>query len=69
VQQLRWANRTVKDLRQNGRKNSREYATALRAVIESALATWIGILLFEIASLAPSDHVTVGSTFLFTADH
>ena len=51
------------NLRQNGGKNSRNYATALRAVIESALVTWISILLFEIASLAPSGHVTVCSTF------
>lgn len=64
MQQLRWANRTVKNLRQNGRKNSRKYATVLRAFIESALATWIGILLFEIASLAPEGHVTVGSIVL-----
>jgi hypothetical protein len=67
MRQLRWANRTVKNLSQNGRKNSRKYATALRAVVESALVTWIGILLFEIASLAPSGHVTVGSTFFIHA--
>lgn len=57
------------NLRQNGREDSRKYATALRAVIESAFMTWIGILLFEIASLAPSGRITVGSTFLFMADH
>lgn len=59
IYKITWANRTVKDLL-HGTTNSRKYATALRAVIESALATWIGILLFEIASLAPAPggHVT-----------
>ncbi|KAF8506607.1 hypothetical protein F5888DRAFT_1885667 [Russula emetica] len=69
IYKIIWANRTVKNLRQNGRKNCRKYATAsaLRAVIESALATWIGILLFEIALLAPSGHVTGISQCLITA--
>lgn len=67
MQQFRWANRTVQSLRESGGKKSRKYVTALRAVIESALVTWFGILLFEIGSLAPSGHVTVRSIlFLFT---
>ena len=36
------------------------YATALRAIIESAFVTWIGIVLCEIGLLGPSHgHVTV----------
>jgi len=69
VQQFRWANRTVQNFRQNGSKNSHKYANALRAVIESAVVTWIGILLFEIGSLAPLGHVTVGSIFWFMGNH
>ncbi len=63
MQQLRWAERTVQSLRQSGRKKTRKYTTALRGVIESALVTWVGILLFEIGLLASPGHVTVGSTF------
>lgn len=37
----------------------RKYDDALRAVIESALVTWIGILIYEITSLAPTGHITV----------
>ena len=39
--------------------HSRKYDDALRAVIESALVTWIGILIYEITSLAPMSHITV----------
>ena len=36
------------------------YATALRAIIESAFVTWVGILLCEIGMLGPSKgHVVV----------
>ena len=35
------------------------YETVLRACIESALVTWIGLLLYEICSLAPNGHVVV----------
>jgi hypothetical protein len=38
---------------------SGRYNNALRAVIESALVTWIGILIYEITSLAPKGHITV----------
>ncbi|KAF8481850.1 hypothetical protein DFH94DRAFT_410415 [Russula ochroleuca] len=58
IYKIAWANRTVQSLRESGGKKSRKYVTALRAVIESALVTWFGILLFEIGSLAPSGHVT-----------
>ncbi|KAI0818939.1 hypothetical protein BC629DRAFT_687834 [Irpex lacteus] len=34
------------------------YNTALAAVTESAFVTWIGLLLYEIASLAPTGHIT-----------
>jgi hypothetical protein len=37
---------------------SGRYNNALRAVIESALVTWIGILIYEITSLAPKGHIT-----------
>jgi len=37
---------------------SRTFGNALRAVIESALVTWIGILIYEITSLAPKGHIT-----------
>ncbi|KAI0768471.1 hypothetical protein BD413DRAFT_126095 [Trametes elegans] len=35
----------------------RLYRTILQACIESALVTWIGLLLYEICSLAPNGHV------------
>ena len=39
----------------------RKYNTAIRAMIESAFVTWLGILILEITSLAPTGHVTVRS--------
>ncbi|RPD81809.1 hypothetical protein L226DRAFT_518066 [Lentinus tigrinus ALCF2SS1-7] len=33
------------------------YETVLRASVESAFVTWIGLLLYEICSLAPNGHV------------
>ncbi len=39
--------------------SSQKYDNALHAVIESALVTWIGILIYEITSLAPMGHITV----------
>ncbi|KAI0724366.1 hypothetical protein C8T65DRAFT_563789 [Cerioporus squamosus] len=33
------------------------YETVLRACVESAVVTWIGLLLYEICSLAPNGHV------------
>ena len=38
---------------------SRKYDNAFRAVIESALVTWVGILVYEITLLAPTGHITV----------
>ncbi len=35
------------------------YDTVIRACIESAFVTWIGLLLYEICSLAPNGHVVV----------
>ncbi|KAI0690053.1 hypothetical protein BC835DRAFT_1418064 [Cytidiella melzeri] len=34
------------------------YNTVLVAITESALVTWIGLLLYEVASLAPTGHIT-----------
>ena len=35
------------------------YQTAILACTESALVTWIGLLLYEVCSLAPNGHVVV----------
>ena len=35
------------------------YGTVTEAIIESALVTWFGILLYEIATFAPHGRVTV----------
>ncbi|KAI0651665.1 hypothetical protein C8Q79DRAFT_50037 [Trametes meyenii] len=35
----------------------RTYETVIRACIESALVTWVGLLLYEICSLAPTGHI------------
>lgn len=35
------------------------YSTLMEAVIESALVTWIGLLLYGIATVAPEGHITV----------
>ena len=37
----------------------RKNDNGFRAVIESALVTWIGILVYEITSLAPAGHIIV----------
>ncbi|KAI0690557.1 hypothetical protein C8T65DRAFT_587817 [Cerioporus squamosus] len=39
------------------RTTSNRYDTIIRACIESALVTWVGLLLYEICSLAPNGHV------------
>lgn len=36
----------------------RRYSTALEAIVESALVTWVGLLLYEIATFAPTSGVT-----------
>lgn len=35
------------------------YASAVEAIIESALVTWIGLLFYEVTALAPEGHYTV----------
>lgn len=35
------------------------YAVVIEAIVESALVTWIGFLLYEIAAFAPTGHVAV----------
>ncbi|KAN0134269.1 hypothetical protein V8E53_007767 [Lactarius tabidus] len=57
----RWPSYAVRSLRHEGvlvLVCSRRYDNALRAVIEPALVTWIGILIYEITSLAPKGHIT-----------
>lgn len=44
-----------------GRANASKYATVVRAIIESAVVTWIGIVLCEIGMLAPTGHITVSA--------
>ncbi|KAF7796699.1 hypothetical protein EIP86_007882 [Pleurotus ostreatoroseus] len=34
------------------------YASALEAIVESALVTWIGLLFYEVTALAPEGHYT-----------
>ena len=41
------------------RTTNNRYDTIVRACIESALVTWVGLLLYEICSLAPNGHVVV----------
>ncbi|KAI9444717.1 hypothetical protein H4582DRAFT_1805927 [Lactarius indigo] len=55
-----WVTRVKRGLRNDGLLllSSQKYDNALRAVIESALVTWIGILIYEITSLAPMGHIT-----------
>ncbi|KAH8992509.1 hypothetical protein EDB92DRAFT_1858249 [Lactarius akahatsu] len=57
---LIWATRARRGLRNDGLLllSSPRYDNALRAVIESALVTWIGILIYEITSLAPMGYIT-----------
>lgn len=40
---------------------------ALRAIIESSLITWIGLLMYEITSVAPAGRITVMSNPLHLA--
>ncbi|KAI0257046.1 hypothetical protein BJV78DRAFT_4372 [Lactifluus subvellereus] len=53
-----WANRALQGIRTGGGWVSQKYRTALRALVEAAVVTWIGILICEIALLAPTGHVT-----------
>ncbi|KAF7796697.1 hypothetical protein EIP86_007880 [Pleurotus ostreatoroseus] len=34
------------------------YASALEAIVESALVTWVGLLFYEVTALAPEGHYT-----------
>jgi len=57
-----WGTRAVRELRNDGLLVlvcSQTYDNAFRAVIESALVTWVGILIYEITSLAPTGRITV----------
>lgn len=38
--------------------SNQPYSTIIKAFVESALVTWIGLLLYEIASLAPTGGIT-----------
>jgi hypothetical protein len=49
----------VHTLREGGGRNPGKYAAAIRATIESAVVTWIGIVLCEIGMLAPTGGITV----------
>jgi hypothetical protein len=55
----------VNGFRGNLRVNQSKYATAIRAVMESAVMTWIGIVLCEIGLLAPTGHITVRAILFF----
>jgi len=54
IYKIMWANRAVQGFRSGRRGTSRKYATALQAIIESALVTWLGIVILEIALLGPT---------------
>lgn len=58
IYRITWSNRSVNGFRGNGQACQSRYATAIRAVIESAVVTWIGIVLCEIGLLAPTGHIT-----------
>lgn len=38
----------------------RGYSTVIAAIVESALVTWVGLLLYGVATVAPQGHITVG---------
>jgi len=59
IYKIMWSYNAVQGIREPINSASSRYATALRAIIESAVVTWIGILLCEIGMLGPSKgHVT-----------
>lgn len=60
---LRWSDRPASRLGGNGRAKLSKYVTIVRAIIESAVVTWIGIVLCEIGLLAPTGHITVSAIF------
>ena len=62
---LRWSDRSVSGSLGNRRVNQNKYAAAIRAVIESAVVTWIGIVLCEIGLLAPTGHITVRANLFY----
>lgn len=41
------------------------YSALMEAVIESALVTWIGLLLYGVATVAPKGHITVRTPHLY----
>jgi hypothetical protein len=60
---FRWAQRSSHSLREGTGRSPRRYANAIRAIIESAVVTWIGIVLAEIGMLAPTGGITVSTMF------
>lgn len=61
---LRYVTRKVRKHKLGKLANSPS-AVLLRAVIESALVSWVGLLLDEVTSLAPQGRITVGSEYIF----
>ncbi|THH30145.1 hypothetical protein EUX98_g4038 [Antrodiella citrinella] len=55
---IMWINRRYGSSHGRTPSSSLSYSTVLRAIIESASVTWIGLLIYEIASLVPEGHVT-----------
>ncbi|KAF8481857.1 hypothetical protein DFH94DRAFT_628117 [Russula ochroleuca] len=58
IYKIMWAQRSSHSLRQGTGRNPSRYANAIRAIIESAVVTWIGIVLAEIGMLAPTGGIT-----------
>ncbi len=45
--------------RRNGLVTRQRSGIVLEAIVESALVTWIGLLLYEITTFAPTGHISV----------
>lgn len=62
---LRFCPRSIaRTAKSNKAQNSSPYpyGVVLEAIAESALVTWVGLVLYGIASLAPHGHITVSGS-------
>lgn len=45
--------------RKTNNVSSGNYSTLVAAIVESGFVTWVGLLLYGVASIAPTGHITV----------
>lgn len=61
--QFSYVSRNIPSEKVSGMDRS-QYSTLIAAIVESALVTWLGLLVYGIATVAPQGHITVSKSNL-----